>query len=210
MNGVIVKNLSKVFDEASPAMPRNPGGKLVLDSFSAFFAPSGCYGLMAPSGAGKTTLFRILLGLEKPSSGSVEGLTGLKMTAVFQEDRLCEAFSPIDNILMVLGKDSLLSLPSSHIREAVSRELSRLLPEDCLNQPVSSLSGGMKRRVSVCRSLVVPSDFIIMDEPFSGLDEETKRGTAQYILEKRKGRTLLFSTHQEKDIFLMGAKLITL
>ena len=54
-------------------------------------------------------------------------------------------------------------------------ELARLLPEECLNRPVSTLSGGMKRRVAVARALLIPSHILLMDEPFTGMDDELKR-----------------------------------
>ena len=191
MSSVTIKNISKYF-----------GNTRVLDSVSAsFHIPERCC-LMGPSGSGKTTLFRILLGLEQPSSGSLDGLEGLRLSAVFQEDRLCDSFSAVQNLLMVLDR----KIPA----ETAVRELSLLLPKDCLDRPVFTLSGGMKRRVAICRSLIVPSDFVIMDEPFTGLDEKTKEMTARYIKDRTKNRTLLFSTHQEEDLSLLQARLITL
>ena len=121
--------------------------------------------------------------------------------AVFQENRLCETFSPIDNIR--------LAVPSLS-RQAAARELKRVLPEDCLHRPVSSLSGGMKRRTAILRAMAAPSDAIIMDEPFTGLDEETKEMVIQYILEKSCGKLLILSTHQEEDALLLGGETIHL
>lgn len=191
MDAVTVKTVSKLF-----------GNTQVLNRVSASFRmPERCC-LMGPSGSGKTTLFRILLGLEQPSSGAVEGMEGLRLSAVFQEDRLCESFSAVQNLLMVLGRNT--------SAETAVKELSLLLPQDCLDRPVSTLSGGMKRRVAICRSLIVPSDFVIMDEPLTGLDEKTKEITAQYIKTRTENRILLFSTHQEEDISLLKARLITL
>ena len=78
MQDIVIRGLSKAFD-----------GKQVLRDFSAVLPAGQVTGLMAPSGAGKTTLLRILMGLEMPDRGTITGLQGLRLSAVFQEDRLC-------------------------------------------------------------------------------------------------------------------------
>lgn len=162
------------------------------------------YCLMGSSGSGKTTFFRILLGLEEADSGSMEGLKGQRASAVFQENRLCESFTPVDNITMVIpGR-------SSRSRKQAKEELLRLLPEEALSRPVSTLSGGMKRRVAIVRALSIPCDMILMDEPFTGLDENTKRTVIQYIKEKTSGKLVIISTHQEEDVALLNGTLINL
>ncbi|MBE7719121.1 MAG: ABC transporter ATP-binding protein [Lacrimispora celerecrescens] len=162
------------------------------------------YCLMGPSGSGKTTFLRILLGLEQADSGSMEGLHGIRSSAVFQENRLCEPFTPVDNIVMVIpGR-------TSRSRKQAREELSRLLPEEALSRPVSTLSGGMKRRVAIVRALSVPCDMIIMDEPFTGLDENTKLSVIRYIKEKTRDKLVIISTHQEEDVALLGGTLMTL
>lgn len=160
------------------------------------------YCLMGASGSGKTTLLRILLGLEQADSGHVTGLHDLNAVAVFQEDRLCESFSPLENVLMAADK----SMTASMVRE----ELSRLLPEESLTRPVATLSGGMKRRTAILRALLAPSDVIFMDEPFTGLDEQTKQHVIEYTKEKAAGKLLLLSTHQEEDVASLDSTLITL
>lgn len=188
---IIIKNLKKSYH----GLPVLTGLNLELNSGSP-------YCLMGPSGTGKTTLFRLLLGLEQPDSGTISLPEGGRLTAVFQEDRLCEAYSPIENISMVVPRD----FTTARIRE----ELSLLLPEESLTRPVSTLSGGMKRRTAICRALLAPSDGILMDEPFTGLDETTKKKVISRLLEKTKGKLMLISTHQEEDLVLLGASLVTL
>ena len=150
--------------------------------------------IMGASGSGKTTWLRILLSLEAADTGSVQALPA---AAVFQENRLCEQFSPIDNMRLAVPGLS---------REEIIRQLSRLLPEECLTRPVSTLSGGMKRRTAIARALLAPAEMIVMDEPFTGLDEGTKEKVIRYILEKSKGKLLILSTHQEEDVRLIGGK----
>ena len=122
------------------------------------------------------------------------------MTAVFQEDRLSEAFSPFDNVMAATRKT--LS------RNQVMAELCRLLPPESVTRPVCTLSGGMKRRTAILRSLLAPSCSILMDEPFTGLDEDTKYQVIQYIKEKAGHRLLLISTHQEEDVDLLEGTLL--
>ena len=177
-------------------------GLPVLKNLNLSFQQGQCYCLMSPSGSGKTTLLRILMGLEQADHGLIladgtpQDMSSLPASAVFQEDRLCESFSPI------AGR----SLKAPRIKW----ELARLLPEECLNRPVSTLSGGMKRRVAVARALLIPSHILLMDEPFTGMDDELKRNVISYIREKQDGRLLILSTHQEEDVELIGGELVRL
>lgn len=181
--------------------------------------------IMAASGFGKTTLFRILLGLEKAEEGEIEisntsceknkitlnllkennnlsnPLSELRISAVFQENRLCETLSPVDNLL--------LAVPELN-RKIAEQELSLLLPAECLNRPVSTLSGGMKRRAALVRAVCFSGTILLMDEPFTGLDEDTKQDAARYILSRRQGRLFIFSSHQEEEGRLLEAEILHL
>ncbi len=188
---LVIRNLSKSYGD----LPVWDGLNLTLDS-------GHTYCLMGASGIGKTTLFRILLGLEQPESGSfsLEPSPGCGLTAVFQEDRLCEAFTPVDNVKLAAG--------NTLSRRQIAGELCRLLPRESLHRPVSTLSGGMKRRVAIARALLAPSCGILMDEPFTGLDEQTRHLVIHYVKEKANGRLLVVATHQEEDIEALGGILI--
>lgn len=176
--------------------------KRVLNHISLTLETGKIYCLMGASGSGKTTLLRILLGLETPDEGTITGRNNCRLTAVFQEDRLCETCTPIENVMMVTQK--------TVRRPAVVSELCKLLPEESITRRTSTLSGGMKRRVSVCRAMLAPSNGIVMDEPFTGMDEGTKKQVITYIREKSAGRLILISTHQKEDIALLNGSLITL
>ena len=95
-------------------------------------------------------------------------------------------------------------------KNALLTEMGRILPAECLERPVSTLSGGMKRRVAICRAMLADSDAVIMDEPFTGLDAETKQAVISYIKERLNGRILLVSTHQAEDIALFEGRMIQL
>lgn len=175
-------------------------GRSVLSDVSLTVQPGERKALMAPSGMGKTTLFRLLLGLETADQGEIQIPSA---GAVFQENRLIETLSPIENVRLALP-----SLPKAEIQEELSCILSSLLPEESLDRPVSTLSGGMKRRCALARALLSPSEVLILDEPFTGLDENTKKQAIQFIGTWQKGRPLLFSTHDPKDVLLLQAKLL--
>lgn len=164
------------------------GETVIFEHFDLTLEDGGLYGLTAPSGRGKTTLLRILMGLQIPDSGFVP--KGIRYSAVFQTDRLLPGKRPAEQLLLVRGRAS--------DRGEAERFLSGLLPKESLGQPVEELSGGMQRRVAIARALWAESDCILMDEPFTGLDEETLRHTVDFILANRKGRTLLLSTHQKE------------
>ncbi len=186
------------------SLSKSFGTLKVLEQVTLSLHSETIYCLMGPSGSGKTTFFRILMGLEQADSGVITGLNGIKISAVFQENRLCEAFHSLDNITMVMKGST------SHNRRIAKEELCRLLPEESLYRPVSTLSGGMKRRVSIVRAMSVSSDMILMDEPFTGLDEDTKGTVIRYIKERSAGKLIIISTHQEEDIQLLNGILIKL
>lgn len=192
---IIIRDLSKSY-----------GGRPVLSGLNMTFTSQSPCCLMSPSGSGKTTLFRILMGLETADSGSIHFTddTGRTLpgrpgfSVVFQENRLCEAFTPLENVRMTAGR----SLPPEQIR----KEMALLLPEESLDRPVSTLSGGMKRRTALCRAILTPSSVLLMDEPFTGLDDAMRRQAIRYLLERLEGRLLLLSTHSQEDVSLLGGK----
>ena len=178
------------------------GENRVLRGLNFALEAGGMYCLMAPSGSGKTTLFRALLGLESCDAGSIIGVSAGDTSMMFQEDRLCEALSAVENVALVL--------PSRASRREVRGLLSQILPATCLDQPVMELSGGMRRRVSLARAVAYPSTLLVLDEPFTGLDAQTRRQAIDFLLANRRGRTLLVATHGEQDAELLGARRLNL
>lgn len=178
------------------------GDLRVLRHVSVRLEEGGIYCLMGPSGAGKTTLLRVLVGLESPDEGDVVGLGAGEASVMFQEDRLCEALTPVDNVALVM--------PPRASRRSIRELLEEILPADCMGRPALQLSGGMRRRVSLARAVAYPSRLIVLDEPFTGLDEVTKGVVVRFLLRHRRGRTLLVSTHGEDDVGLLGARKLML
>lgn len=176
------------------------GDNVILDNFSREFAKGKTTAVLGRSGIGKTTLLNILMGLLPPDSGEVirEG----KISALFQEDRLCENLTAGANIRLVTGK----RLSKTRIAE----ELAAAGLESCENKPARDLSGGMKRRVSMLRALLAEYDILFADEPFKGLDEDTKRSVTRYFKEKTAGKTVVFITHDNEECDLLADEVITL
>lgn len=197
------------------------GEQQVLKDLSVTLEPGAHYCLMAPSGGGKTTLLGIINRTVRPDEGSVEGVPA-RIGMVFQEDRLCDDHDIITNVMMTMGryregsvsdttdKQTFQSMNRAETAAWVRQEALHILPEECLTKPVSELSGGMKRRCAVLRAMLSDADMIMMDEPFAGLDEESRKRTAAYILRRLNGRTLLVTTHREDDAELLGAVKIEL
>lgn len=178
------------------------GANEVLRRMTFTLPGGGVRCLMAPSGSGKTTLLRVLLGLEHPDSGEIRGISPGRISMMFQEDRLCETLTPVENVALVL--------PAETRRADVAALLAEILPTDCLGQPAMELSGGMRRRVSLARAVAFPSDLIVLDESFTGLDQATKEKVIAFVLRHRAGRTLLVATHGEDDARLLGAERLNL
>ncbi|MDE6387447.1 MAG: ATP-binding cassette domain-containing protein [Lachnospiraceae bacterium] len=187
----------------------------VLQNFNMSLVKGQRYLLMAPSGGGKTTLLKILIGLENVNQGEITGMPE-HIGMVFQEDRLCEEYDVICNIMLGMtgwlsGKsEAVLCREVAGIIEYVRQEAVRILPEECLTKQVNELSGGMRRRAALLRAVMSFSDMLILDEPFVGLDEENRLRCAQYLMENLRGRTLLVTTHREDDVELLRGIKITL
>ncbi|MDD6306445.1 MAG: ABC transporter ATP-binding protein [Clostridiales bacterium] len=184
---IVVKNLCKSYGEQK-----------VLKDFSHVFREGKTTCIMGASGCGKTTLFRLFLGLEKPDGGEINGVPYGHLGVVFQEDRLCENLSAVSNLRLISKR----KLNDVEIDEA----LLQVGLAEAKQKPVRKLSGGMRRRVAILRALFAEADCLFMDEPLKGLDEESKKRTVAYIREKAKGKTLLVITHDKEEAKLLGAE----
>ena len=176
-------------------------GKKVLDDVSLNIPEKKITCIMGPSGNGKTTLLHVLMGLVKADSGIITGIEGKTVSAVFQEDRLCESFDAITNIRMAgNGKIS---------KEQIIEELEKVDLKDYEGKSVSKLSGGMKRRVAILRCVLKDADVYIMDEPFKGFDDQLKQQVIRYVKEKLKNKTVIIVTHDKTEVNMLSAVLYT-
>lgn len=173
--------------------------KKVLDNFSLEIKDGECICLKGDSGCGKTTVARLLLGLEKAQEGIVTAPK--KISCVFQEDRLLEHLTVLKNIFLVIPKK----------REKLVLELATELGlQDSLKLKISELSGGMKRRVAIIKAIAFSGDALILDEAFNGLDLENKIKIANIIKREftAKSKPVLMITHVQEDAELLDAKII--
>lgn len=175
------------------------GEKEVIKDMTARFEPGEIYCIMGESGCGKTTFFRSLLGLISYDKGNIRK-PHKKCSVVFQENRLCPTQTPVVNVRMTAEKGLTIKETEEILRE--------ILPEECLHQETRQLSGGMQRRTAIARAVISRSGWMILDEPFTGLDEETKKKTVAFILKYQAERTILIATHQKEDAQMLGAQIM--
>ena len=174
-------------------------GQCVLQDVS-FSLPCGVTCLMAPSGMGKTTLLRILLGLESPDLGRLVGFEGVRCSAMFQEPRLLSHLDALGNLRFALGK-------SFQIITATNMLKTLGLGND-LDKKISAYSGGMAGRLSLARALLAPFDLLILDEPFAGLDSENHRIALALVAQVATKHPVLLVSHDSNDAIALNAHLV--
>lgn len=185
-----LKGISKAFGE-----------KRVLQDLHLSVPEGEVTALMGPSGCGKTTILRIVLGLEAADSGEIVGMENRRISAVFQEDRLLTRLTAEGNLRFVAET------------ETQRQEIPALLREMGLEnetEPAETFSGGMKRRLAIARALLADYDLLVLDEPFRGLDEETKGQVMEAVRRRTAGKTVLMVTHDEDEARAMTGHLIRL
>lgn len=195
MQDIRIKNVSKTYGE-----------KQVLSQLSKEFPAGETTVIMGVSGCGKTTLLRILLGLEKADSGEVTGMPE-RVAVLFQEDRLCEDVSAYENIALVLERKKTHAQRDAQ-KCRIEQEAAQVgITADDLKQNVMELSGGMRQRIALLRALLYDADCVILDEPFKGLDAATKEIVMQYVKEKVAGRTTFLVTHEQAEADFFGGNI---
>ena len=159
--------------------------------------------LWAPSGWGKTTLLRILMGLDTPTAGRVRGVG--RAAAVFQEDRLCPQLTALQNVTLVLPGSE------KQYKEQIRADFQQLgMVTAALALPAARLSGGQKRRTALLRALWAPSDTLLLDEPFTGMDPDTLAAAAALLRTRCGTEPVLLATHDREAIRLLGWPVIEL
>jgi len=176
------------------------GDKIVLHDFTLTLPQRGIVALMGPSGHGKTTLLRLLAGLEKPDRGNVTAEYE-RLSVVFQEDRLLGGVTAKGNILAVLNRDQDAIAQTWLDRMGLGKE-GRLLPNE--------MSGGMRRRLAIARAMAYGGDLMLLDEPFAGLDEATRARIYPHIFHENPERLTILVTHDRQEAERLADRLIVL
>ena len=176
------------------------GNKTVLRNCSLSVPDGARVALMGPSGCGKTTLLRVALGLHSPDSGTLENSFS-RPAAVFQEPRLLPWRSAVQNVNLVLsdGPETEQEV-ISWLEKVELGEAAELYP--------SELSGGMQQRLSLARALAYDPDFLVLDEPFKGLDEALRRRMLALIVQEMPNCTILLATHSEEEADALGCRIL--
>ncbi len=174
---LIIKNLNKSFES-----------KKIFDNFSYTFAENGIYVLVGASGRGKTTLLRIIAGLDKDYAGE---LITEPVTYSFQEYRLFPVLTALENLTSILWErptmDQIQSAKNLLAFFGFTDEDMQLYP--------NALSGGMKQRVSLCRALLSDRKILLLDEPFKELDDALREKLRSILAKEAKTRLIILTAH---------------
>ncbi len=178
------------------------GDKTVLDGLS-FHVPRGSHiAIMGPSGVGKSTLLYVIAGLRKPDAGRCV-VNAAHCAMLFQKPRLLPWLTAAENVNCVLS-DAKATMP-----QAVGW-LKRLGMEADAGKYPAELSGGMQQRVALARALAFGGDLILLDEPFQGLDDETKAGAIALCRKELADRTTILVTHDRAEARAMADRIYVL
>lgn len=179
------------------------GDQLVLQGVSIELTGDQPVVLLGGSGMGKTTLLRILAGLMKADAGEIEGIDkNTRIAVMYQEDRLFPHLTVYKNLKLIrpgVTRDKAAGLLAELNLEAA-----------VLDQLPRELSGGMRRRIALARALLFEADLVLMDEPFQGLDVDTRRMALAAVKKWTKGRPTLLISHEPEDGPALGAKTLTI
>lgn len=198
---VSIESLSHAFTETEE----------VLSDINLRVAPGEFLSLLGPSGSGKSTLLRLIAGLQVPSSGKVGVVSqgrGFFRGFVFQESHLLPWRNVLENTLLPL---EIMGRSEGDARSAAKSALEKVGLIEALDKYPNQLSGGMKMRVSVARALVAEPSLLLLDEPFSALDEEIRELLQEDLrtLWLKQGITVVFVTHSVSEaVFLSDRALI--
>jgi len=196
-----IKNLSHSYHNLE-------GETLALSQLSFSMSKGEFISIVGPSGCGKSTLLSLICGLMKPEEGTVE-LHGKQMGYMLQKDHLLEWRSIYKNIVLGLEIRHMLT---TETKQKVQDYLTQYGLADFANARPSELSGGMRQRVALIRTLILEPDLLLLDEPFSALDYQTRLNVADDIgqIIRKEKRSAILVTHDLSEAISLGDKVYVL
>lgn len=207
MSVLEVKNVSKAY-------PNRKGdeARVVLRDINLTIEENEFICIVGPSGGGKTTLLNLMAGFEKPNAGHLyyrgEEITGTSRSrgVVFQEFSLMPWMNVLKNVMFSVDDN----IKSSEQKAIAEKYIEMVGLSEFKDQRPSNLSGGMKQRVAIARTLAMEPDVMLMDEPFSALDEQTRKKLDHDILDlwKNNKRTIVFITHNIDEAMFLATRII--
>ncbi|MFO7987464.1 MAG: ABC transporter ATP-binding protein [Desulfatiglandaceae bacterium] len=205
-----ISGLTKYFMEEKTATPVS-----VLNDIHFKVNDGQFVSVVGPSGCGKTTLLRIIAGLEKPSSGRVLlddreiSRDRDRIGLVFQEYALFPWRTTLQNIELGL---EMMQVPKKERRSAAMAYIHSFGLNGFEDAYPKALSGGMKQRVAIARTLITNPKVVLMDEPFGSLDSQTRNGLQQFLLNlwQKHKKTILFVTHNVDEAVFLSDHIVIL
>jgi len=182
---------------------------LAVDDFSLSLSNGEFVAIVGPSGCGKSTILSILANLDKASGGTIKLSNNTNIGYMLQQDSLFEWRTVLDNCLLGLELNGNLNEQSKNY---VLDLLTTYGLKDFINSYPSSLSGGMRQRVALIRTLATKPDLLLMDEPYSALDYQTRLAVSDdvYSIIKKEGKSAIMVTHDIAEAISMADRIVIL
>ncbi len=200
---LMIKNLKKIYHDLDGEIP-------AIDDITLDINPKEWISIVGPSGCGKTSLLSVLANLENPSSGNIIYQNdNIKIGYMLQKDALFPWKTVYENCLIGLEINHILT---DENKKKVLDLLNTYGLSDFINKYPSSLSGGMKQRVALIRTLATNPDILLLDEPFSALDYQTRLILADdiYNIIKKEGKTAILVTHDLAEAISLSDRVVVL